>query len=133
MRSSCCHVYSHQRTAILLPQHCCATHISLTFLAAALLSARPVVSLPVVAVCFYGIRLQGHFVLFWLVYYITLCVGIGELQQTVQAACTSPVTAAAHMHIPLDQGTRCRAQGTAATHYFEEPCLALSCVCCAVI
>lgn len=38
-----------------------------------------VVSLPVVAAAFYGIRLQGSFVLFWLVYYMTLCVGIGEL------------------------------------------------------
>ncbi|WIA12825.1 hypothetical protein OEZ85_006453 [Tetradesmus obliquus] len=35
-----------------------------------------VVSLPVVAAAFYGIRLQGSFVLFWLVYYMTLCVGI---------------------------------------------------------
>jgi hypothetical protein len=32
----------------------------------------------VVAIAFYGIRLQGSFVLFWLAYYITLCVGIGE-------------------------------------------------------
>jgi uncharacterized membrane-anchored protein len=39
-----------------------------------------VVSLPVVAAAFYGIRLQGSFVLFWLVYYMTLCVGIGECQ-----------------------------------------------------
>lgn len=41
-----------------------------------------VVSLPVVAAAFYGIRLQGSFVLFWLVYYMTLCVGIGEWQQS---------------------------------------------------
>ncbi|KAF6250828.1 P-loop containing nucleoside triphosphate hydrolase protein [Scenedesmus sp. NREL 46B-D3] len=50
-----------------------------TYLAAKMfdeLAINLVVSLPVVAVCFYGIRLQGSFVLFWLVYYVTLCVGI---------------------------------------------------------
>lgn len=41
-------------------------------------SSTTVVSLPVVAIAFYGIRLQGSFVLFWLVFYLTLCVGIGE-------------------------------------------------------
>jgi hypothetical protein len=30
------------------------------------------------AVVFYGVRLQGSFVLFWLIYYMTLCIGIGE-------------------------------------------------------
>jgi hypothetical protein len=42
-----------------------------------------VVSLPVVAATFFGIRLQGSFVLFWLVYYMTLCVGIGECQHSL--------------------------------------------------
>ena len=31
------------------------------------------------AVVFYGVRLQGSFVLFWLIYYMTLGIGIGEL------------------------------------------------------
>lgn len=32
----------------------------------------------IAAIVFYGVRLQGNFALFWLVYYMTLCIGIGE-------------------------------------------------------
>jgi hypothetical protein len=59
------------------------------------------VSLPVAAACFYGIRLQGSFVLFWLVYYITLCVGIGECQQCMHKVYTLLLSIAAPGHLQL--------------------------------
>lgn len=34
-------------------------------------------SLVVATYTFYGVKLQGEWVLFWLVYYLTLCCGIG--------------------------------------------------------
>lgn len=52
-----------------------------------------------VAVCFYGIRLQGSFVLFWLVYYVTLCVGIGA---------SLPLHLPLHLHVMT-----CTRQGAA--------------------
>ena len=36
------------------------------------------VTLPVAAWTFYGIGLQGQFVVWWLNYYVTLCNGVGE-------------------------------------------------------
>lgn len=35
-------------------------------------------SLVIATYTFYGLKLRGAWVLFWLVYYLTLCCGIGE-------------------------------------------------------
>jgi hypothetical protein len=45
---------------------------------------------PVTAASFYVIQLQGNFGLFYLIYFMTLCVGVGECVHNCTTWCTAP-------------------------------------------
>lgn len=56
--------------------HC--LHRSLTPFAQAEIGVAAVGSVVMSAIVYYGVRLQGSFLIFWLTYFATLCVGICE-------------------------------------------------------